>query len=47
MRSFEISGPVYPEDNYIVERTEALSDFVNRLERGRFERFIQERPSSG
>ena len=36
MRSFEISGPVYPEDNYVVERTEELSDFVNRLERGRY-----------
>ena len=35
-RSFEISGPVYPEDNYVVERTEELSDFVNRLERGRY-----------
>lgn len=36
MRSFEISGPVYPEDNYVVGRTEELSDFVNRLERGRY-----------
>ena len=36
MRRFEISGPVYPEDNYVVARTEELSDFVNRLERGRY-----------
>ena len=36
MRSFEISGPVYPEDNYVVGRTEELSDFVHRLERGRY-----------
>jgi hypothetical protein len=36
MRSFEISGPVYPEDNYVVARTEELSDFVNRLEEGRY-----------
>ena len=36
MRRFEISGPVYPEDNYVVARTKELSDFVNRLERGRY-----------
>ncbi len=36
MRSFETRGPVYPEDNYVVARTDELSDFVNRLERGRY-----------
>ena len=36
MRWFETRGPVYPEDNYIVQRTEELSDFVNRLEKGRY-----------
>ena len=36
MRCFETRGPVYPEDNYVVARTEELSDFVNRLEKGRY-----------
>lgn len=28
MRWFETRGPVNPEDNYVVARTEELSDFV-------------------
>ena len=36
MRWFETRGPVYPEDNYIVTRTEELADFVDRLEKGRY-----------
>lgn len=28
MRWFETRGPVYPEDNYVVARTEELADFV-------------------
>ena len=36
MRFFETRGPVYPEDNYVVARTNELSDFVNRLESGRY-----------
>ncbi len=28
MRWFETRGPVYPEDNYVVARTEELVDFV-------------------
>ncbi len=36
MRSFETRGPVYPEDNYAVARTDELSDFINRLEKGRY-----------
>ena len=36
MRSFETRGPVYPEDNYVVARTEELSDFIHRLEKGRY-----------
>ncbi|MDE0636590.1 MAG: AAA-like domain-containing protein [Candidatus Poribacteria bacterium] len=36
MRSFETRGPVYPEDNYIVARTDELSDFIDRLEKGRY-----------
>ena len=36
MRWFETRGPVYPEDNYIVARTDELADFMNRLKRGRY-----------
>ena len=36
MRWFETRGPVYPEDNYVVARTEELGDFVNRLKKGRY-----------
>lgn len=36
MRWFETRGPVYPENNYVVARTEELSDFVSRLEKGRY-----------
>ena len=36
MRWFETSGPVYPEDNYFVARTDELADFINRLKRGRY-----------
>ena len=36
MRNFETRGPVYPEDNYVVARTDELSDFINRLEKGRY-----------
>ena len=36
MRCFETRGPVYPEDNYVVARTDELSDFVSRLEKGRY-----------
>ena len=36
MRCFETRGPVYAEDNYVVARTDELSDFVNRLEKGRY-----------
>lgn len=36
MRSFETRGPVYPEDNYVVARTDELTDFIGRLEKGRY-----------
>ena len=36
MRSFETRGPVYPEDNYVVARTDEIADFVDRLEKGRY-----------
>ena len=35
MRWFETRGPVYPEDNYVVARTDERTDFVNRLKMGR------------
>ncbi len=28
MRSFETRGPVYPEDNYVVARTDELTGFI-------------------
>ena len=36
MRWFETRGPVYPEDNYVVARTDELADFIRRLEKGRY-----------
>ncbi len=36
MRWFETRGPVDPEDNYVVARTEELTDFVDRLKKGRY-----------
>ena len=36
MRCFETRGPVYPEDNYVVARTDEVFDFINRLEKGRY-----------
>ena len=36
MRWFETRGPVNPEDNYVVARTEELTDFVDRLKKGRY-----------
>lgn len=36
MRWFETRGPVDPENNYVVARTEELVDFVDRLKRGRY-----------
>ena len=36
MRWFETRGPVYPEDNYVVVRTDERTDFVNRLKMGRY-----------
>ena len=36
MRWFETRGPVYPEDNYVVARTEELSDFIDRIKKGRY-----------
>ena len=36
MRWFETRGPVYSEDNYVVARTEELTDFVDRVKKGRY-----------
>ena len=36
MRWFETRGPVDPEDNYVVARTEELTDFADRLKKGRY-----------
>ena len=36
MRWFETRGPVYPEDNYVVARTNELADFIKRIEKGRY-----------
>ena len=35
-RTFETRGPVRPELNYVVPRTEALADFIRRVKLGRY-----------
>ena len=35
-KSFETRGPVKPERNYVVARTEELADFINRVKEGRY-----------
>ena len=35
-KTFETRGPVKPERNYVVARTEELADFINRVEEGRY-----------
>ena len=35
MRTFGTYGPVNPEDNYVVSRTEELTDFIKRVKLGR------------
>ena len=36
MKTFETRGPVYPDRNYVVQRTTELADFVNRIKQGRY-----------
>ena len=36
MRRFGTQGRVYPEENYVVPRTEELADFINRVKEGRY-----------
>ena len=36
MRRFGTEGRLYPEDNYIVPRTEETADFINRIKQGKY-----------
>ena len=36
MRYFETRGPVNPQKNYVVSRTEETADFINRIKEGRY-----------
>ena len=36
MRTFGTQGPVNPKDNYVVSRTEEISDFVDRVKKGKY-----------
>ena len=35
-RIFETRGPVYPDRNYVVPRTNELADLVERIKQGRY-----------
>ena len=36
MRTFGTRGPVNPEKNYVVQRTDEIADFINRVKEGRY-----------
>ncbi|MDE0084270.1 MAG: hypothetical protein OXU23_01055 [Candidatus Poribacteria bacterium] len=36
MRTFGTRGPVDPEKNFIVHRTDEIADFINRIKEGRY-----------
>ena len=36
MRWFETRGPVNPQDNYVVPRTDELADFIQKVKKGRY-----------
>ena len=36
MRTFGTQGPVTPEENYVVSRTEEIADFIDRVKRGKY-----------
>ena len=36
MKTFGTQGPVHPDKNYIVSRSEKVKDFINRLKKGRY-----------
>ena len=36
MRRFGTQGPVNPQEHYVVSRTEEISDFIERVEEGKY-----------
>ncbi len=36
MKTFGTQGPVNPDENYVVSRTEEIADFVDRVEKGKY-----------
>ena len=36
MKTFGTQGPVTPEENYVVSRTEEIADFVDRVKKGKY-----------
>ena len=36
MRTFGARGPVDPAKNYVVQRTDEIADFINRVKDGRY-----------
>ena len=36
MKTFGTQGPVHPEENYVVPRTEEVADFINRVREGKY-----------
>ncbi len=36
MRQFGLWGPVNPDDNYVVSRSEELADYISRIKQGRY-----------
>ena len=36
MRTFGTQGPVNPQENYVVSRTEEIADFVDRIKQGKY-----------
>ncbi|MDE0396418.1 MAG: hypothetical protein OXL96_01295, partial [Candidatus Poribacteria bacterium] len=36
MRRFGTQGPVNPQEHYVVSRTEEITDFINRVEQGKY-----------
>ena len=36
MKTFGTQGPVSPEENYVVSRTEELADFIDRVKKGKY-----------
>ena len=36
MRTFGTQGPVNPQENYVVSRTEEIADFIDRIKKGKY-----------